>query len=200
MEIKFNFKDLIAFDNDLEASKRAVPIINQRVLKDRLTPLKNQLRGLIPRTTGKLARNFGQTVRRKGQRVTAHFGFLLNRRVSASTAIAANVLQAGGARPRKGAYLWIPLPQNRTSDGSALTTPRQLIDAGGFIATSGAGRKIAFLPGGLPAFVLQTFVKLGPPLPVAETVERELPIITGEIEEAIAATIAARRALINELG
>jgi hypothetical protein len=195
MQIKFSFKDLIDLDNDLEASKKAIPLIVMRTLRAQLAPLRNQLRSLIPRTTGRLARSFGYSVRRKGSIVTAQFGFLLNKRISASAAIAANVLQAGGARPRKGAYLWIPLPPIRNADGSAQVTPRQLISAGGFVATSQAGNKIAFFPNGLPAFILKTFVKLSrPPLPIEQRIEAEAPEIASGIEESIASVIEAKRA------
>lgn len=194
MEIKFGWKDLQDLDNDLLASTKAIPIIALKTLRQQLAPIRNQMRALIPRTTGRLARSFGYSVRRKGSMVTALFGFMTGAKVSASAAIAANVLQAGGARPRKGAYLWIPLPPLRNADGSAQVSPRQLLNAGGFVAMSKAGNKIAFLPGGLPAFVLKTFVKLSrPPLPVEQRIEAEAPEIASGIEESIASVIEAKR-------
>lgn len=192
--LRFNFAQLKDLDDDFKASEKAIPIIAQKVLKAQLGPLRSELRGMIPRATGRLQRSFGFSIRRTKGNVTARFGFLLNKRVSASTAIAANVLQAGGAHPRKGKYLWIPFRQNRAADGSALTTPRQLIDAGGFIAVSKSGNKIAFQRSGVPAFVLKTFVKLSrPPVPIEQRTEAALPQITGDIEDTIGAVIEAKK-------
>lgn len=197
LEFKFNFKDLIALDNDLKASERAIPIIAQKVLRAQLTPLRNELRGVIPRDTGRLARHFNFTIRRTKGQVTARFGFLLNKRVSASTAISANVLQKGSAMPRKGRYLWIPVRDNRNADGSPRITPRQLIDAGGFIATSASGNKIAFRRFGktvVPAFILRTFLRLTrPPLPIDAKIEKAAPEIADDITETIAQVIEAKK-------
>lgn len=193
IEWKFNYNQLKDLDRDMEASKRAIPIIVAKVLSPKLRELRNQLRALIPHATGKLARSFTHSVRRRQGLVSARLGFMTSGRVSASTAIAANVLQAGGAHPRKGVYLWIPLPPNRSADGSPLTSARDLLGAGGFIQTSKAGNRLAFNHAGQPLFVLKNFIKLsGPPVPVAERVQAELPEITQDIEQSIAQVLAAK--------
>ena len=198
MNIKFNFKDFEALDKDFEASKRAIPIIAQRVLSEHLRQLRSEMRPQIPAKTGALRRSFGVSVRRKTALVTGKLGFFSGKGVTAGTAIAANVLQKGGASPRKGKYLWIPLPSNRQTSGAALVSPRQLLDSGGFIARSMAGNMIAFDESGLPAFVLKTFVKLpAPPLPIEARVEADLPQITGDIEETIQAALEGKKAFEN---
>ena len=200
-EIKFKFKDLEDLDRDFRESTKAVPIIIQRVLTSKLRELRGELRSFIPRTTGTLVKAFGISVRRRRGVVTGRIGFFSNKRTSASTAIAANVLQKGGATPKKGAYLWIPLGMNRNLDGSAQLTPRQLIDSGGFITISKAGNRIAFQRSGdqaIPAFILKTAIKLSrPPVPIEQRVEQALPEITDEIPETIRQVIEAKRAAMN---
>ena len=194
MNIKFNFKDFEALDKDFEASKRAIPIIAQRVLNEHLRQLRSELRPQIPAKTGALRRSFGVSVRRRAALVTGRLGFFSGKSVTAGTAIAANVLQKGGASPRKGKYLWIPLPSNRAASGAALISPRALLDSGGFIARSAAGNMIAFAESGIPAFVLKTFIKLSaPPVPIEARVEADLPQITGDIEEVIKAAMEAKK-------
>ena len=194
MNLKFNFKDFQALDKDFEASKRAIPIIAQRVLNEHLRRLRSEMRPQIPSKSGALRRSFGVSVRRRTALVTGRLGFFSGKGVTAGTAIAANVLQKGGATPRKGKYLWIPLPPNRAADGGGLMSPRQLLDSGGFVKRSAGGNMIAFTESGMPAFVLKTFVKLpAPPLPIEGRVEGELPQITGDIEETIKGTIEAKK-------
>jgi hypothetical protein len=200
-ELKFKFDQLADLDKDFQASTKSIPLIIQRVLTATLRPVVGELRSFIPRITGGLARMFGLSVRRRRGLVTARAGFLETKRVSASTAIAANVLQKGGATPKKGAYLWIPLGMNRNADGSAQLTPRQLIDSGGFVGISKAGNKIAFRRSGdqaIPAFVLKTAVKLSrPPVPIEQRVEAALPEITADIPLGIRQVIEAKRAAVN---
>lgn len=194
--IRFNFNQLKDFDDDMKASEKAIPLVAQRVLNRKLKPLRQELRAQIPRATGRLQRSFGYSVKRFKSRVSAVFGFMTGKKVSKSTAIAANVLQAGGAHPRKGKYLWIPLANNRAADGSAMISPRQLIEAGGFVAVSAAGSTIAFHQRGDPAFVLRTFVKLSkPPLPIEQRMERELPAIISDIEETVGAALEVKKAI-----
>ncbi len=203
MELKFRFKDLEDLDRDFQASTKALPVIIAKVLTLKMRELRGELRSFVPRTTGNLARSFGFSVRRRRGLITAKIGFLSNKRVSASTAIAANVLQKGGATPKKGAYLWIPLGMNRNADGSAQLTPRQLIDSGGFVTISKAGNKIAFRRSGdqaIPSFILKTAVKLSrPPVPIEQRVEQALPEITSDIPEYIRTVIEAKRTVVNEI-
>jgi hypothetical protein len=199
-ELKFKFKDLDDLDRDFQASTKAVPVIIQRVLTLTLRPVRDVLRSFIPTTTGRMAKSFNLSVRRRRGVITAKIGFLRNRRVSKNTAIASGVLQHGGATPKKGAYLWIPISRNRLSDGAAELTPRQLIDSGhGFVKISKAGNKIAFLRVGddaFPMFVLKTAVRLSrPPLPIEQRVEGALPKISDEIPETIRSVIEAKRAI-----
>jgi len=200
-EIKFKFDQLADLDRDFQQSTKAVPLIIQRVLTAKLRELRGELRGFIPRTTGNLAKSFGFSIRRRRGLITARFGFISNKRTSANTSIAANVLQKGGATPKKGAYLWIPLGMNRNADGSAQLTPRQLIDSGGFVTISKAGNRIAFQRSGdraIPAFILKSSVRLSrPPVPIEQRVEAALPEITDEIPETIRQVIEAKRAAMN---
>jgi hypothetical protein len=200
-ELKFKFNQLEDLDRDFQSSTKVLPIIIAKVLTLKLRELRGELRSFIPRTTGNLAKSFGFSVRRRRGLVTGRIGFFSNKRTSASTAIAANVLQKGGATPKKGAYLWIPLGMNRNADGSAQLTPRQLIDSGGFVTISKAGNKIAFQRSGdqiIPAFILKTAVKLSrPPVPIEQRVEAALPEITSDIPEFIKQVIEAKRAVQN---
>jgi len=195
--LKFNFSQLQGLDRDLESSAKSIGVIASKVLTLQLRQLRSEMRPQIPRAKGALRRSFGFWVRRdrSGQgNVTAKFGFMFSKRVSASTAVAGNVLQAGGAHPKKGKYLWIPIGSNRNADGSASTSPRDLISGGGFVATSKAGNKIAFHRSGMPAFTLKTFVKLSaPPLPIEARIERQAPEIAKDITESIAQVIEAKR-------
>jgi len=201
--LKFNFAQLKGLDEDLTASAKSVGVIASKVLTLQLRQLRTEMRPQIPRARGALRRSFGFWVRRgRGDQgnVTAKFGFMFNKRVSASAAVAGNVLQAGGAHPKKGKYLWIPIGGNRNADGSAATNPRELIAGGGFVATSKAGNRIAFHRSGMPAFTLKTFVKLSaPPLPIEARIERQAPEIAKDITESIAQVIEAKKVVVGNL-
>jgi len=203
--LKFNFKDLISLDNDLEASKKAIPVIAAKVLTARLRQLRAEMRPQIPKgRTGALRRSFSFPTIRPSRSspgtVRTNFGFMRGRAISAGTAIAANVLQKGGATPKKGKYLWIPLSSNRNADGTAMNSPRDLIAAGGFVAVSKAGNKIAFLRSGIPAFILKQFVRLpAPPVPIEARLERAAPEIAADITETIAQVVEAKKTVINAL-
>jgi len=201
-ELKFKFDQLNDLDRTFQSSTKAVPIIIQRVLTLALRPVRDQLRSFIPTTTGRMAKSFNLSVRRRRGVITAKIGFLRNKRVSKNTAIASGVLQHGGATPKRGAYLWIPVSRNRLADGAAEVTPRQLIDSGhGFVKISKSGNKIAFLRVGdnaFPMFVLKTSVRQSrPPVPIEQRVEAALPEITDEIPETIRQVIEAKRAVSN---
>jgi len=107
-------------------------------------------------------------------------------------------MQKGGATPRKRAYLWVPLPNNRN------VTPQDFFNADNtFIRMSKAGNKIAFIRQGniaVPLFVLKKSIRpAAPPLPISERVEQKLPEMLEDIEESITQIIAARRAALGAL-
>jgi len=156
------------------------------------------MKPLIPRgATGQLARSFGASVTRRQGLVSGIFGFLTRRRLG-RTIVAGNVLQKGGATPRKRAYLWVPLPNNRN------VTPQDFFNAENtFIRMCGAGNKIALIRQGniaVPLFVLKKSIRpSGAPLPINERVEQRLPEMLEDIEESIGQVIAARRAALGSL-
>ena len=196
--IKFNFKDLVDLTEDIKQSPKSLPIIVQRVLSLQLRDLARQMRPLVPRgTTGQLARSFSSSVTRKQGVVTGLFGFMTRRR-SGRTIVAGNVLQKGGATPRKRAYLWVPLPSNRN------VTPADFFAADNtFIRMSKAGNKVAFIRQAniaVPLFVLKRNIKpSAPPVPIDERLEARLPEINEDIEESITQIIASRRAALGAL-
>jgi len=199
--IKFNFKDLTDLSADLKESPRALSVIVQRVLSQQLRQLRREMGPLVPRgVTGRLRRSFGVSVRRKASTgdVLATFGFMSGRRVSANSAIAANVLQKPGATARKGAYLWIPTRANTN------ISPRDFYSAENtFIRMSKSGNKIAFIRSGdsiVPLFILKRTVRLGaPPVPIDQRVEAELPTISEQIQTTIAQVIEARKKVLETI-
>lgn len=198
--IKFNFKDIADLNEDIKASPRALSVIIQRVLSLQLRALRRELAPSIPRNTGKLARSFGSSVRRGKQNkgaIFAIFGFLLGKRISAATAIAGNVLQHPGASPSKKSRIWVPVLSNRSAAGGAQITPQQFFQLPHtFVRDTPSGNRIAFQRINdmlVPLFVLKRSVRLSAaPLPLESSVERKLPEITGDIEQAISQVLAAR--------
>lgn len=198
--IKFNFKNLEDLSTDFSRSVKSLPFIFQKVLVEHLRPIRQGLRGLMPRQTGALQRSFGYSVRRRRGVVTGSLGFFTNRRVPAHASIAANVLQKPGATPRKGQYLWIPIGSNRAGDGRANISPRDLL-TNGFVRQSKAGNMIAFQRQGdqpIPMFVLKRAIRFAqPPVPFESRVEAEVPRIIDDIPEFVAQVLEARRAAIG---
>lgn len=200
--LKFNLKQFDLLDEDMRDSKKALKIIIPRVLRDHLRPLRHQLSPQIPRKKGTLARSFGYSVKKKADRVEAVFGFLRGKKISKETAIAANVLQHGShVTPKAGKYLWIPFGNNMMRSGEAIVSPRALLESGGFIQRSKSGNLLAFSKtdsGIIPLFTLSRGVIVAPrPLPIAERVEREVPVISKDIEETIAQVIEAGKAALK---
>src|SRR5262245_54252519 len=110
MNFTFNFAEMKKLDSDLAGASKIVPQVAVKVLRETFTIIRNELRPLIPKQKGALQRSFGFSIRKTQQNVVGRVGFIVGKRVTANTAIAANVLQKPGARPKKGKYLWIPLP------------------------------------------------------------------------------------------
>jgi len=191
--LRFDMKQLVDLNEDLRQSPKSLPIVVQRVLSLTLRQLAVSMRSLVPRgATGALRRSLSASVKRQQGAVVGVFGLLSSRR-SGRTVVAGNVLQKGGAVASKRQYIWIPLPGNKN------VTPQDFFNAGNtFIRTSKAGNRIAFIRTGegtaLPMFVLKKTVRFHqPPIPIQERVEAELPTITGDIQEGIAAVIIARQ-------
>lgn len=191
--LRFDMKQLTDLSEDLRQSPKSLPIIVQRVLSLTLRGLAVSMRSLVPRgATGALRRSLSASVRRQQGAVVGVFGLLSSRR-SGRTVVAGNVLQKGGAGINKRQYIWIPLPGNKN------VTPQDFFNAANtFIATSKSGNRIAFVRSGegraVPMFVLKKTVRFHqPPIPIQERVEAELPTITGDIQEGIAAVIVARQ-------
>lgn len=197
--LKFNFKDIADLNADIKQSPKALSIITQRVMQQQLRALAREMRPSVPRgVTGQLARSFAASVTRRQGIVTGIFGFLVRRRMSGRTVVAGNVLQKGGATPKKRAYLWVPLPTNRN------VTPQEFFNASNtFIGKSKAGNKIAFIRQGdiaIPLFVLKRSIRpSAPPLPIGERVEGKLPEIGQDITDSITQVIAARGAALRSL-
>ena len=199
--IRFNFKDLADLNEDLKKSPRAASIIVQRVLSVALRRVRREQAPQVPRgATGGTRRSLGVSVRRSRTQnaIIATYGFFRGRRVSARSAIAANVLQKPGAQARKSAYLWIPTSANQN------VTPRDFFAADNtFIRTTAGGNRVAFVRSGddaIPLFILKRHVRLSaPPVPIDQRVESELPVITQEIQDTIAQVIEARKAALGAL-
>jgi len=196
--LKFNFKDIVDLNTDIKQSPKSLPIIVQRVLSLQLRALAKEMRPQVPRgLTGALSRSFGASITRRQGIVSGVFGFLTRRRAG-RTIVAGNVLQKGGATPRKRAYLWIPVPSNRN------VTPQDFFNAENtFVRMSKSGNKIAFIRQGniaVPLFVLKKSVRFAsPPLPIDERVEARLPEMLEDIEDGIGQVIAARRVALGAL-
>lgn len=203
MEVKFSGNQLSDLNERFTESKKAVPIIVQRLLVLKLREKRNALRGSIPTASGRLRRSFGTSVRRNRAIVTAVLGFM-RKRTTAGTAIAANVLQKPGASPKKGRFLAIPLPANRNADGSPINTPRQVIDTGGFVKRSKAGNMILFRRAGKeiePMFLLKTHIQFGAaPLPIEEAGEQAAKDVARDLPTAIAAILEAKNKAVEALG
>jgi len=196
--LKFNFKELGDLNEDLKRSPRSVPVIAQRVMSPYLRAVARDLRSFIPRVTGQLARSLFSSATRPGGLIAIGAVGLRTRKISGRTMVAGNVMQRGGATPKKRAYLWVPLRNNRN------ITPQDFFHAENtFIRMSGAGNKIAFIRQGnvaVPLFVLKKSIRpAAPPLPINERVEQKLPEILEDIQDSIGQVIAARRAALGAL-
>ena len=199
LNLKFDLKQIDQLSEDFNNSKKALKIIIPRVLRDHLRPLKRGLSSQIPRKTGAVRKSFGYFVKKKGDAIVAVFGFLRGKKISQETAIAANVLQHGShVTPKTGKYLWIPLPTNIMRGNQPIVTPRELIDAGGFIQKSKLGNLLAFSKteiGVIPLFLLKTSLTVAPRLvPFDARVESEIPAINKDIEETTTQVIEAGKA------
>lgn len=201
--LRFNFKDIVDLNADLKASPKALSAVVQRVTALHLRRLRAQMKPAVPRgATGKLAASFGTSVRRRGANVSAVFGFLLGKRISASTAIAGNVLQRPGATARKREHLWIPALLNRAAGGGAIVTPAEFFARPNtFIRAVGGGKKMAFQRIGdsiIPMFVLQKSVSMrAQPLNLQSNVEGVVPEIIDDIKDTIHQVLAARGAVVR---
>lgn len=197
MKIRLNSKQLTDLTERFTQSKVAVPIIVQALLKDKLKQRRNELRPRIPTDTGALRNALNSWAHKRRSAVEAGLAFMRGKGITAGTAIASNVLQHPGANPKKGNYLWIPL--HRTAMGPTIS-PRQLLDSGGFIKTSKAGNKIAFMRTGddiEPYFILRKFVRFKEaPLPIAEAGTRVADETAKEIPMAVIAIIEGRQKFV----
>lgn len=196
--LKFNFKDLVDLNVDIKQSPRSLAVIAQRVMRPHLVAIARELRSRIPRNTGQLARSLFSSVTRPGKFTALGAVGLRTRRTPARTIVAGNVMQKGGATPRKRGYLWIPLRSNRD------VSPSDFFNAENtFIRTSHSGNKIAFIRQGniaVPLFVLKKSVRFNvPPLPINERVESKLPEILEDIQDGVAQVIAAKGAALGAL-
>ena len=196
--LKFNFKELVDLSADLKESPRSLAVIAQRVMRPHLVAIARELRARIPRQTGQLARSMFSAVTRPNKFVALGAVGFRSRKTSGRTIVAGNVLQKGGATPRKRQYLWIPLRGNRN------VTPQDFFNAENtFIRMSKAGNKIAFIRQGdvaVPLFVLKKSVRFNvPPLPIDERVEQKLPEILEDVQDGITQGIAAKRAALGAL-
>lgn len=199
MNIEFGWKEFHDLDNDLKASNKAIPTIVAKVMREDFSRLRNEVRPQIPSKSGAIRRHFNFSVRRGLSRVTARLGFIA--KTTQRTAIAANVMQHGSnVRPKKGVYLWIPLPGNRQASGEPVISPRQIFAdrLSFFVGKSKAGNLLAFRKrsGGIdPLFVLKKWIKVkARPVQFEARVESNLPAMNERIEKTIAAVIEAKNA------
>lgn len=200
LPLRFNFKQLADLNEDLKKSPRALAAISRRVLTENLRKIRKELSGGIPLVSGRLRRSLrvvGSAKARQGL-ASGAIGFFGGRGISAATAIAGNVLQHPGATPKKRAFLWVPVGNNRGLTGGAAITPAQFFDLPNtFVRDTPKGHRVAFQrinESIIPLFVLQRAVKFSaPPIPIAERVEQRLPDITDEIEDTITQVIAAKK-------
>ena len=204
--LRFNFKDVADLNEDLRHSPKALNAIARRVLTLQLRKVRNELRPQVPVGMGKLRASLGSSIRKSkdSRGIWAVFGFLRSKKISASTAIAANVLQHPGATAKKRELLWIPTLNNRSAAGGAQITPTQFFAMPGtFISQTGAGNKMAFQRTGdtlVPLFVLKKSVRLSrPPLPIEARVEAAMPDLTADLQATFAQVLEARGAALKSL-
>lgn len=202
LNIKLDFKEFKALDNDLEASKRAIPTIVQAVMRDDFRRMRSELRPMLPSKTGAMRRHFTFSVRRVVSGVRASLGFIA--RTSQRVAIASMVRQSGGTvTPKRSAYLWIPLGANRQASGEPVVSPREVFaDREEFVVTkSKRGNILAFRREGfIPLFVLKKMVRIpAHPIPFEDRVEANLPAMNKKIEDTIAAAVIEGKKKATEL-
>ena len=107
--------------------------------------------------SGALRRSLGYRVTSRTQGGTGGIGL----RVFSAGVTYAPIQELGGViTPKRAKWLTIPLPPNMTPAGVTRLTAREVINKGGFFATSKKGNLLIFNRAGEPQFVLKKKVRI----------------------------------------